>query len=377
MRIKQAGVYKSVVPYIKIDGIYKKVDISLKSGGVYKDIVRDYLNTYNFDGIDDYGVLANRAIDPNGDIVIEFVMPDNVAAGVERTIISQNITNTTNAREFTLFISAVSGNLGVTFGGATYAAADAGSFSAGDLCRLSLIGSTSTLRNLTRGTNTIRSFTRGVAREPNAQTVIGARTNGVIGSFAAFFSGIQRDVTINGITYPIDDSKQAVQLPEPSGLGAEILINPQMTVAAANWSKDSITVSNLPVGVRLTNTRPSYAGGVLQTFATTQGVKYVVRIKVNGISTTTPATTCRVSVNTGTTGIYTGSLYAANHTVDKQYLFLVFTADAAQATLKIMANTAEQSGYVEISDVTLKPLGTCNPLTLRNTNPDRWQEVSV
>jgi hypothetical protein len=169
---------------------------------------------YNFDGIDDRGVLANRAINNEGDNTFEFWSPaetNNLQA-----IIAQSITG--GGAEFILQSSAV-GNLQVNFGASiTTIFSSAQGFKPATRYGLTLIGTTAQVFEGGLSGTLVRTatFTRGAAREPAAQTLIGCRGNGA-GSFAGFFSGLQYDIRINGVLWEMGNRNEAIQPSMPAG----------------------------------------------------------------------------------------------------------------------------------------------------------------
>lgn len=169
---------------------------------------------YNMDGIDDRWTLANRAINPDGDIDIEFYSPIDA---VQRTIIAQNISTTPANVEFQLFISGSTGNLGLNIGGAVVAAANAGTFLAGEKLRLTLSGASLNVYKASGALVKATTYTRGLAREPLAVTSVGARTSGAAGVYSEYFRGLQYNVKINGTLWPMADRNQAVQPSIPAG----------------------------------------------------------------------------------------------------------------------------------------------------------------
>ncbi len=176
---------------------------------------------YNFDGIDDRIALQYRAINPGGDNSIEFWSPSGSVACV---IISQNISATESQREFQLWRGGA-GELNITFGGVTTAIFSAAQgFKPATRSGITIIGTEAKIYEGGLGGALLRTttFTIGAAREPTAQTLIGCRASGS-GSFAEFFQGQQYDVRINGVLWPIQDRNQPIQLPQPSGLGAELI----------------------------------------------------------------------------------------------------------------------------------------------------------
>lgn len=173
---------------------------------------------YNFDGIDDRGALQYRAINPDGEIDIEWSQIGISNAGPNpQTIITQSISATITSREFVLRWNGNNGGLQLSVGGAGLALAVPcldGKY------RITYSGVTYTVFYngvmLRSG-----SFTRGVEREFNAVTLIGCRNSA--GTFTEYVLGRLFDVKISGVLYRIADRDQPIQLPQPSGLGAELI----------------------------------------------------------------------------------------------------------------------------------------------------------
>jgi hypothetical protein len=168
---------------------------------------------YNFDGVDDRGVLATRAINIEGDNSLEFWSP---AALVSCTILAQNIASASASREFQLFSETAS--FGIVFGGAlTSIMTVAQGYKSATRYGLTLIGTTAQVFEGGLGGTLVRTttFTRGAAREPTAQTLIGCRGNGA--GFANFFVGLQYDIKINGVLWEMGNRDQAIQPSLPAG----------------------------------------------------------------------------------------------------------------------------------------------------------------
>lgn len=327
----------------------------------------------NFDGVGVRGALSQRAINPDGDNSFEFYAP---SAGGLQSIIMQTLSTSGAGREFGLYFDSNlnGGTLIMNYGGAFNSLCNAAQgFEIGKKYWLTLIGTTFSLAK-ENPLNVVRSgsFTRGAVREPAAVTIVGSLSNGS-GGFSSFFQGVQRDVKINGVRWPMADRNQTIQLPEPSGLGAELLVNPSVASDGSSWGKDSITVQSLSSNhFRLTNARSSYAGAIFQTIPTTIGNKYVIRFKV-GFQTA--GTNFRVSINSTAAAQYTGDLLAANYTVSDQYLFVVFIATTTSATVRLLCNSSGAGSYVDVLDLTVKPLDTCNPMTISNATSANWMQV--
>jgi hypothetical protein len=175
---------------------------------------------YDFDGVDDRISLQYRAINPDGDIDIEFTTGNTLpVTGTSWTIISQNLTATSASREFGLYTNN-SNALQMMVGG-VFSGNMGQSLEINTRYRVTLSG---TELKYYKNDNLILSttFSRGSAREPNATTTIAARNTGA-SSWGSYYSGQLYNIKINGTTYPIQENTQTIQLPSPSGLGAELI----------------------------------------------------------------------------------------------------------------------------------------------------------
>lgn len=190
----------------------------------------------NFDGVGVRGILPFRAINPDGDIEIEFYMPSPLVIGTTYCIVNQSNAATQTSREFSLYIAA-SGNLGLVIGGSTIAVATLGQYEAGKKYRWTLIGTTSRFYDSTGALIRSLTVTRGTAREPTAQTIIGARFNSSTGAYIEHFIGPQKDIKINGTVWPIAERNQSIQMPNPTSLGAELITLPVLESPAIKGSQ--------------------------------------------------------------------------------------------------------------------------------------------
>lgn len=190
---------------------------------VFKNVINSIYDgvsrfVYNFDGVDDRGSLQFRAINPDGDIDIEWTQigVSNIGA-TPQTIITQSISATITSREFVLRWNGNNGGLQLSVGGVglalTVPCLD-GKY------RITYSGTTYTVfyNGVLSRTG---SFTRGTEREFNAVTLIGCRNSA--GSFTEFALGRIYDVKISGVLYPIAERNHLIQLPQPSSLGAELI----------------------------------------------------------------------------------------------------------------------------------------------------------
>lgn len=169
---------------------------------------------YNLDGIDDRWTLASRAINPDGDIDVEFRTGPSVGAAATRVILSQNIIGGAGAEFILQALS--TGLIQVVAGGSFSSTAAAPTLQPNTSYRITLIGATLSFW-LNGALFSSFSFTRGGVREPTSQTAVGARTSGAVGSFTSYYQGILYNVKINGTLWPIADRNQSVQPSIPAG----------------------------------------------------------------------------------------------------------------------------------------------------------------
>ncbi len=171
---------------------------------------------YNFDGVDDRGVLATRAINIEGDNSLEFFTP--TAFVVSGVIVAQNISASGGAREFQFGIDA-GGIMYIGFGG-TYTTLYTAAQGLKTFTRygLTLIGTEAKIYEGGLGGTLVRTvaFAKGAAREPAAPTLIGCRGNGA-GAYAQFYQGLQYDIRINGTLWEMGNRAQAIQPSLPAG----------------------------------------------------------------------------------------------------------------------------------------------------------------
>lgn len=167
---------------------------------------------YNFDGVDDYGVLANRAINPDGNIDIEWEQRSVPKTATFKAIVTQSFNSVTTTREFGMFTTDA-GFLDFRLGGNSFTstlrdARDDGKY------RVLLVGST-----LTFFFNGVQfdqvAFTRGTAREPTAPTWICGRNGG--GTLNNPNGGFIYNVKINGVLWAMNTRNSATQVSTPAG----------------------------------------------------------------------------------------------------------------------------------------------------------------
>lgn len=177
----------------------------------------DEVFAVNFSG-NEYATLASRAIDPDGDIDVEFYAPS--ALGVRQAIISQQI-NLLGASEFYIESDTSSRLVMVVGATAVVLLTTAQGYEAAKKYRVRLVGTALTIweTNIGNADTPLRTatFTRGATREPSAITVIGAAVNTTAGTYTRHFVGIQRDVKINGVLWKMNQINQTIQPSEPVG----------------------------------------------------------------------------------------------------------------------------------------------------------------
>lgn len=182
----------------------------------------NFRHALNFDGIGVRVNLFTKAVDVDKDIDIEFYTPSVVTfPGTSRGIVMQCTSTTPASREFELFFSGGTGNLGATVGGSIFAIGLAGTFKPNQKLRWTMVGNTSTLYDENGVVIRQMQGNRGAAREPAAFTVVGARWNG--SNYLDYFLGTMQGVKINGTTWDLIDHKQTFQLPTPNDLGIELI----------------------------------------------------------------------------------------------------------------------------------------------------------
>jgi hypothetical protein len=190
-----------------------------RDGAYSKDGVTPSRFSYNFDGVDDYGVLATRAINPDGDIDIEFYSPSNIFT--LQQIVSQNISSSTASAEFSLE-STATGVLVLRIGGnGASLLSEAQGYEAQKKYRVKVVGSSVSIwkGEASDSSPTIRTtvITRGAAREPSAVTVVGAYTNGSVGTYSRQFQGRQYNIRINGVLWQMATRNSVAQVSTPAG----------------------------------------------------------------------------------------------------------------------------------------------------------------
>lgn len=321
-----------------------------------KSIAAAVRSVYNLDGVDDRGQLAFRAINTDGDIDIEWHLTETVPLrAYSMAIVCQNISTSVSSREFILAVG-TSGQLVLQVGGSAYSGGN-GLNTAGTH-RFLLVGNS--LRLFKNGSETLSaSFTRGAAREPSAFTTIGVLTAGV-GVFGNWFGGPLSNLRINGVFWPVSERDQSIQLPFPTGLGAELITQNVLENPANKASQWTY----------LGEGRWQLQGtGGYESLRFIDGLGSVVGLL---IEFEVESITGTLRLNPITAGYWIG-----NNLASQPGKYRVYSNSSVANNVEFVRHTTGQVANCIIKNISFKPLGTCNPLTLVNTTPDRWQEVQV
>jgi hypothetical protein len=203
------------------------------------------------------------------------------------------------------------------------------------------------------------TFARGAAREPTAQTLIGCRGNGA-GVFANFFQGPQYDIRINGTLWEMGDRDQAIQLPTPTGLGAELITQNVLDNPAVRGSQWTY----------LGDGRWQYVGdGSFNSLRFLSSANHppagFMEFEVESIS---GQMRCVSGFNPPNT---VGTVF---NTVGVKRAY--YTSFSPDTQFEFCRNNSGAVVSCIIKNISFRPLGTCNPMQLINTTSDRWQQVA-
>lgn len=302
----------------------------------------------NFDGVGVRGQLANRTINPDGDIDIEWFQRSNSSGN----IVSQCDSTTTGQREFLLRWN--TGKLDFQIGGSAIVDITQNINIARGLWRVSYSGTTVNVYLNGALVHSSPNKTRGIGREPSAPTRIGVRNNG--STFVEFFQGLLFNVKINGTLWPMADRNQSIQLPEPSGLGAELITQSVLENPATKGTQWTY----------LGDGRWQYVGdgslNVLEPIALgSQPASGFLQFEVESI--------------TGTMVSSAGSVGASSFNSAGVFRYF-YTVDNANNKMQFKRSAPGTISSCIIKNISFKPLGTCNPMTLTGANAANWVEVS-
>lgn len=176
---------------------------------------------------------------------------------------------------------------------------------------------------------------------------------GMIGGLRCF-GGLIYDVEMGGTYWPINERAYTIQLPTPTGLGVELIIPAVLENPASKGSQWTY----LGVG------RWQYVGdGTLNELrflsAENCPTTGLIDFEVESIT----GTMTWLSANSGSSQFGT--------TGRKRFFYTSLPSDGI--CFKRAVSTPAASCIIK--NISFKPLGTCNPMTLVNTTSDRWQEV--
>lgn len=189
-----------------------------------------------------------------------------------------------------------------------------------------------------------------VSESVSQQTIsrIGARSDTISG----FFDGGLLSISKGTFSWPMSQRNQAIQLPQPDGLGVELMLEPSNT-SHTNWSyiDGVLTVTEVAAFIiRIVYSADLVAGESYLLEYEVVSANAAIRPRFGGgtIVNLTPSTT-------------TGLQRVIGTAVDgNSFVGFQPTIDAASFTIK---------------NISLKPLGTSNPLTIVNHTDAMWQEV--
>lgn len=172
---------------------------------------------YNFDGVDDYGVLDQRAVDIQNDNTFEFWSPE-IFTGTARTIIAQTWQSNISLREFELFTGSDNFLIMVRGGVRTQLMTNAQGYKVSTLYGIRQTGDTIEIFEGGLSGQIVRTLTapKGAATEPTALTTVCCRGN-TGNTFISFHRGKQYNVRINGVLWEMRNNSSAVQPSIPAG----------------------------------------------------------------------------------------------------------------------------------------------------------------
>lgn len=171
---------------------------------------------YEFDGVDDYGVLAQRAIDPDGDIEVSFstgeVVPTDFT--LYKILISQTLTSSFGSQEFIVRLANPTGHIQMVLGGSSLRSS-LKTIAPNTHYRITLVGNIVTyyVNNIVVAGGTV---TRGAVREPSASTMI--NRGGSI-----YTPGQLYNVIINGNLWELRNVGEVIQPSVPAGNNMTLL----------------------------------------------------------------------------------------------------------------------------------------------------------
>ncbi len=308
----------------------------------------------NFNGVNMRAPFNERVINPDGDIDIEWQQIGlSLSGAAPKNIISQCISSNISEREFYLRWLGNGGALNCLLGGVDIS--PGGILPSDGKWRLTYNGNLCVVYK--NGIEVARKISsRGAGREPNAVAVVGARTSGT--GYLEFFNGILLDLKINGRLWPINTTNQSIQLPEPSGLGDELLTPLLLANPAAKGSQWTY----------LGDGRWQYIGdgtqnGLIFIGTASTPAEMFVEFEVESFSG---------AGNMRLTSVVTGVGDRLFNSVGKKRFF--FTGDTV-GNINIERNVAGAACSCIIKNISFKPLGTANPMTILNAVTENWLEV--
>ena len=196
----------------------------------------------------------------------------------------------------------------------------------------------------------------GAAREPSAPTRLGVRSSG--GSLVNYFSGLFPDLRINNAYYPLSTKEQTTQLAQPDGLGAELITQSVLENPAVKGSQWTY----------LGNGRWQYVGDgtlneLIPIFPASQPNQGYLEFEIESI---TGSITC--SQNSLARTVF-------NSVGVKRYFYTDRNEGGTNGASVSFKRALGTVASCIIKNISFKPLGTANPLTLFNTVPEQWEVI--
>jgi hypothetical protein len=256
--------------------------------------------------------------------------------------------------------------------------------------RVTLIGTQ--LRYYKNGTQTqLITVTRGSFREPTATTKVGAWASGA--GFGGFYRGHLYDIKIGGTLWTMADRNQTIQLPLPSGLGAELLnLNNIVWEASANRSAANDVISytgvdswgerafRIPITVS-PNVPYLVEFDVLEGYTEGQTIRFILNDKTGSGSPHVIPVTWPESLIFDTTSAYYGSftnLQVRNGKV--RGMFILPNATNLNWWISVRSQSSQQGRQIRLKGLSIKPLLEDDGVNLwagRNLSPANAASVTT
>jgi hypothetical protein len=174
-----------------------------------------------------------------------------------------------------------------------------------------------------------------------------------------YFAGLFPDLRINNAYYPLSTKEQTTQLAQPDGLGAELITQSVLENPAVKGSQWTY----------LGNGRWQYVGDgtlneLIPIFPASQPNQGYLEFEIESI---TGSITC--SQNSLARTVF-------NSVGVKRYFYTDRNEGGTNGASVSFKRALGTVASCIIKNISFKPLGTANPLTLFNTVPEQWEQIS-